>query len=455
MINIFSITSDQISLATELCDVKETDTVKKEQAYKADHLYRSLKKKPDFLKVHKEIQPKIIDGCYEDPLSFFSNPKRIIYLSRWVLRITPFIDLLETAAHLPIERSKEDFEGFINDIFERYLSTLKSIHLKIPKDINMLRDIDIKNATEISKKIQEAVKKYFEGYPSPAFKNIEDIFHSNLFPQGYLNKQMTILDRRGGRLYKMRTGTGHAFTAKEMFHIPFEKRGFVNTNRYSIPGLPCVYLGSSPLVCWEELNRPDLNTVQTSLFVKKSVSYLDFSTPPGALLELLIGKFNFNGFSDDDNDNMKEIYKDLISHIVVWPLMAACSIKVKHPKDSFKPEYIIPQLLLQWVRESTFDGISYFSTKLDNYTLDTAKLYTNYAFPAQEHKKTGHCPKLWSKLKSSDAIPWQTFQIYKDSPSAMPNEEAINVEFELVNGLALRYSKTDFSKLESLLINQG
>ena len=145
-------------------------------------------------------------------------------------------------------------------------------------------------------------------------------------PEEYLYKNLIIQDSSINTLYKMRVGTNHTYTSDEMFHIPFNLRGLVSTNRYSIPGLPCVYLGSSPLTCWEELNKPDLNTIQTSLYITKDIRYMDLSTPPGAAINNIISFHSFNGISDR---GMKNKYKELISYIVVWPLMAACSIRVK------------------------------------------------------------------------------------------------------------------------------
>ncbi|MFH4351795.1 hypothetical protein WAJ70_22165, partial [Acinetobacter baumannii] len=57
---------------------------------------------------------------------------------------------------------------------------------------------------------------------------------------------------------------------------------------------------------------------------------------------------------------------EVISYLIIWPLMAACSVRVKNTTNTFKPEYIIPQLLLQFIRyDEFFDGVSYFSTKVD------------------------------------------------------------------------------------------
>ena len=58
---------------------------------------------------------------------------------------------------------------------------------------------------------------------------------------------------------------------------------------------------------------------------------------------------------------MKKI-KYLLKYICTYPLRAACSVIVEHPGSSFIEEYVIPQLLLQWViNDDDFDGIRYES----------------------------------------------------------------------------------------------
>ena len=46
------------------------------------------------------------------------------------------------------------------------------------------------------------------------------------------------------------------FSAEEMLHIPFNKRHIVKSERFSIPGLPCLYLGNSSYACWVEMGCP-------------------------------------------------------------------------------------------------------------------------------------------------------------------------------------------------------
>lgn len=41
-----------------------------------------------------------------------------------------------------------------------------------------------------------------------------------------------------------------------MLHIPFNKRELIKTQRFSISGVPCLYLGTTSYVCWLEMNKP-------------------------------------------------------------------------------------------------------------------------------------------------------------------------------------------------------
>lgn len=448
MDNISKLSKDQIKQAIKLFKIKESDIISNDQAKKAYELYVGLHKKPNFENGPDKVRPNPNESF---SVKYFKIPERITYLTRWVIKILPFIDLLSQVGNLPLQRTTDDFEGYIDEIFEKYLFALEDIYDEIT-EYNIIREIDLINVKVLSNEIKQSISEYYKGYPSEAYGVLEQVINSNLMSEGYLHSIMTIFDTIVEPLYKMRQGNDYVYSEEEMFHIPFNKRGLVSTNRYSIPGLPCVYLGSTPLTCWEELSKPNLDSVQTSLFIKKDVSYLDLSTPPKAIIGRLIEAHQANGTSENE---MEKIYKHLTSYIVLWPLMAACSIRVKNAKDSFKPEYIFPQLLLQWIRRSDFDGVCYFSTKISNYTMETAGLYRNFAFPVQDSKKAeGYCSILKEKFDITDAVPWQVFQIYKGSSFAEPNKEAIKAEVELVQGMSLLYSNTDFSRLENFLIQK-
>ncbi|QWH88394.1 hypothetical protein EXW29_09430 [Bacillus toyonensis] len=451
MIKILKLSIEIINKAIELSDIKKDTVVIDKQAKLAFNLYMELYEKPNFIKGPQSIRPPFIDEKNYQPLSvnFFKEPQRIIYLRRWILKLLPVIDLFSQVGKLPLTRKKEDFEVYLQDVFNKYNSMLEEIHRIIPSKYNLINDWTLKNARNLCDKIIHSIQEYYRGFPAKAFNELKIGLINNLSNAGHFDNIIKLPNFTNELFYKMREGTNHKFSSDEMFHIPMELRGRASTNRYSIPGLPCVYLGSSPLTCWEELNKPDLNTIQTSLFVSNSINYLDLSTPPVVFINNLISKYHNYG-----TVNMQKIYDEVISYILLWPLMAACSIRVKNIKDTFKPEYIIPQLLLQFIRQSGFiHGVSYFSTKIENYTVDAAELYRNFAFPVKGEAKEGQCPFLKKHFTITDGVPWNLFQMYKNTTFAMPNETKTQVKLEILRGMDIPYTATDFCILETFLIN--
>lgn len=438
MIYILTVSDLQIKTAIDLYKIIESEYISDEQAREAYVLYNGLHKKPDFRNI----------SVLEEPSSFifFKEYQRIKFLRVWIVEILPYIDLLSGVGKLPLTRTCNDFEGYINGVFSDFLEELRNISNKIPAEYNLFKKNNFRQIEYLCESLLRSIEMYYKGFPAKAFNELRDGIIDNLSKEGRLDDFLKFPSETSEeKYYKMRVGTDHTFKKEEMFHIPFELRGKVATNRYSIPGIPCIYLGTSPLACWEELNKPELNTVQTSLFQTQSCTYLDLSTPPAIFIENIIHNYGILS---------KNLFKDICTYILVWPLKAACSIRVKYKDDTFKPEYIIPQLLLQFIRQvDAIDGISYFSTKIDNYSLEISEVYRNFAFPAQEKQKEGLCPKLKQMFEATDAVPWQTFELYKDSGHCVPlnAEEDKRYDVEFINGMRLLYTTTDFYKLENLL----
>ena len=166
------------------------------------------------------------------------------------------------------------------------------------------------------------------------------------------------------------------FSRKELFHIPFEDRGFASTNRYSLIGYPCLYLANSTFVAWEEM-RKNSKKYACSLFVNQI---------PLRFVELDATPFNYRTY---DNDNSK--YDDLIDYALLFPLIVACSLKVREHQDNhkFKSEYVIPQLLLESLR-GEFYGIRYRSTRIPDFT----EQCWNFAIPPKDIMDSGYCITL-------------------------------------------------------------
>ena len=186
------------------------------------------------------------------------------------------------------------------------------------------------------------------------------------------------------------------YTARELFHIPFSSRYMVSVQRYSYPGLPCLYLGSSQEVCAAELSS------ESDELVAAKIRY-HTSGPRYKILDLT------SLFDNCVTRLQEEIAERILKNI---PLVLVCSTVINYDliegdKIGFRQEYIFPQLLLEYVlnetllSEDTVLGIKYFSSKFDFISSwiddDFRKLQSmcNYVFPARETKSpTDYCTVL-------------------------------------------------------------
>lgn len=150
------------------------------------------------------------------------------------------------------------------------------------------------------------------------------------------------------------------FERNEMFHIPLNKNHLIGTERYSMPGYPCLYLATQIELCWYECGQP--NEFYISKFgipdeEDNSLKLIDFSEKLCELKHSFICWFN----NEKDKDKVRNY---LLKYLYTYPLRAACSVTVEHRDGRFKEEYIIPQLLLQWIRkDKDFYGVKYESCK--------------------------------------------------------------------------------------------
>lgn len=187
----------------------------------------------------------------------------------------------------------------------------------------------------------------------------------------------------GSIFYRMRKASNYdRFEDEEMFHIPFEKNYLIKNERFSISGFPSFYLGKSVYVCWEEMGRPDFEHANVAVFTNQvDCTVINLCMPMQA--------------------------EDIMDSLFTLPMILCSSLPVLHPEQDFKPEYIIPQLLMQCLvrynKESgkTIDGIKYDSIHkydgksfYDYHEKGMASIYENYVFPVRHVYDEGHCPFL-------------------------------------------------------------
>lgn len=352
--------------------------------------------------------------------------------------------LTHSTASLPKQRQGTDLVEFVREANKKYLQLVEDLDTSehLGSDINSNK-IKIQDLCDT---IAQCIAEYRSGLLHKAFQSLDhamtsiknELTHLASGDVDHTNKKM--------RMFRFRIGAMQHYQRNEMFHIPFEKRHLVATQRYSIPGLPALYLGGSTWCCWEEMNRPNFSDIHVCEFRMKPdarLRILDFGYRPTHIA--LIAK-GINQQSDQQLKNFVSAYA------ICWPLIAACSLIAEDKKNGpchFVHEYIIPQLLLQWIRANQdWDGIRYFSTRIGQST-ERPGASTNFVFPAQSTGNlSGHCDVLKAKFQMTPPLPWVTI-ISTNLRSDMSGVGSWTMN--VTDGVSVAYNQTEFGRCEAKL----
>jgi hypothetical protein len=345
---------------------------------------------------------------------------------------------------LPKERpANKDFIKYIHDENNKFVQSIESLtgDDKLTQKILDSKKLILEQILAIEKAIEE----YFSGQPGKAYTVIEKFIEANkkAFSKLYT---LRINSAHLEGLFRIRSQDKGDFTRRQMFHIPFELRHKIISQRYSIPGYPCLYLGSSIYTCWNELQCPSFDDVYIARFVLDSkLRILDLGLTPANMVDLA------RLFAKTNKENDKKLFDYIYSKILFFPLLAACSIKVLYENEPFKPEYILPQIVLQYVRSHAeyIDGIRFFSMHSDQKD-HNKRQECNYVFPVRTNCTKGICEELSKKFKMTNVLSWQTSRSVK-LPIDMDIKKVPDDKIKLAKGLPRDYSMTEFAELESKL----
>jgi hypothetical protein len=316
----------------------------------------------------------------------------------------------EVVKLVPLKADSDDFRARLSKTFKEYKDKIAKLDLK-DQPVNW-KDIT-KRVEQLCEAIERALRKEREGTRHSAYsaiKNQLDGLNRNgkTIIQGLAYSQMVLRIPKGDNFYRMRIVNleeRHNLFPKDMFHIPLDKRGIVSTQRYSVPGYPCLYLSKSVYGCWEEMGRPDFGTTMVSRFQSKEAFYV---------LDLRIPSL------DTWQNNMVDCIK-------FFPLVIATMMQTSNIGDTYKPEYTISQLLTEWVishnrdrkkdtNEKNIIGILYTSSQKNGDFNYPDYCNDNYAIPVLKplEKKHIHCPKL-AKIFSLSKPTYYDLEVLKNS----------------------------------------
>ena len=300
---------------------------------------------------------------------------------------------------LPIRWGDGDFYAEADGLFSRYQTAVRR-QFPSRKAENAAFQAQLARVCEL---VLDALGESLHGLPARAYARVKELM--GLLEQSPLYANVAELEPSALTtgpvpLYRVvRVEENKVFPRKRIFHPPYSLRRRIATNRYSIAGFPSLYLATTVELADLENGlfshrqpaiaaRFSLNTnyIRT---IEQSIRILDLSWTPQALADPGSAekiKENRKRFEDlvDASDRISGSSAKVLCaperYLLRYPLLAACSyIRVK--REGFAPEYILPQLLTQWLRQeldAELVGIKYFSC----YTEHAATLGANYCFPA-------------------------------------------------------------------------
>lgn len=232
---------------------------------------------------------------------------------------------------------------------------------------------------ELVKKIR-FLNKNIKGSSNPkvdfnAFKRLYEFFFDR---NGKIrdNKMLYRLDTNTN-FYRMRSAEGYkVYDRKEIFQIGGEKRCLTSKLRFSDDGHPCLYLGSSVYIAWEEVRRASFDMVNFARFRNtRQLSVLD-----------LIVRTRCSNLTD----------------FVMSYLCLLTSAKVEDD-DKYKYRYEVSGILMKLLQNSiankgNVDGIKYVSSRqFDGKDIDIKdrSVMMAYVFPPKQAADQG--PDQWLK----------------------------------------------------------
>ena len=334
--------------------------------------------------------------------------------------------------------SCKDFEAYFGSRLDGFLTLIEKLKPDFVSD-----EVHQRKHTIISfcNELRHSLRSSFQGHSSEAYKHFDTAMKSILPDMPNVTFEVTTQTDLG-ILYRVRQTLSASLQTAEMFHLPFELRHLVATQRYSIPGLPCLYLAGSLYTCWEEMGRPPFHELQcAALWVKpgKRMKVFNLTNTPASLLLQVTPP------------GLVKNHPFFISQIAIWPLVFACSIKVKHRNAPFKPEYVIPQMALQWVTHNhEVDGLAYFSTHVRAVCKEHQMPVCNLVVPAKQIRPTGRCEQLCDIFKMTDPLGWQMLSAVNIGEGTS-GESIPTYSLEFIEGVEEPYCKTEFGMVQRKL----
>jgi hypothetical protein len=349
---------------------------------------------------------------------------------------------------LPIKVENDcDYKNTLMVVLDKYLKCIEgkvdiSVYEKTENNVSLIKEAIRHYYDANISKAKEAINNILKTYTSnnyivsalddsPAFRGITRVLPSPINSD---------LAKASLSFFKARTRK-KKYSREDFLHIPFNKRGLVATQRFSIAGVPCMYFGASSYVCWLELGKPeDTEFTVSSYQIPKKIKILNLAITQGLV----------NGFSQQNQHSLIEFF----------PLVIATSFSVSEDNRQFKSEYIISQLIMQSLADIGIDGVAYISKRIEhnNPSIQTGNenfpSCVNLAIPMKNDNKEVYS-KFARDIRLSEPINFDKYLESNPNPSGSKVSYANLFEYSTVthNGEGVNYSTLPYSRVDNYLVN--
>ena len=225
---------------------------------------------------------------------------------------------------------------------------------------------------------------------------------------------------------------------EELYPLSSSMLSFCSAQRYSLAGIPCLYLATTTYCCWMEIGRPEEFSAS---------SYKP--TESGKKLRILNLAFS--------QRQMHNLGKDSRAAYLLFPLVMAVSVAAKNPRAdaNFRPEYTISHLVMRCLREFGIDGVAYCSSRIDDVlgfphtinlaipVFDETKTFADFVItdPGTFSPQKRQCK---GEGKQSEKSYLNKFYIKEDDV----------LSYISCYGCAIHYLKTSFSEIDDSLVGK-
>lgn len=328
----------------------------------------------------------------------------------------------DNAVHEILEQHLKEYVKDLNEC-------LKETNTCLNDEFKTILNEKIEFIEDICNRVVYMSKLYREGNIRESYEKSEKVFDD-------LSEYFTCIKLSSDCIYyRIRKGDDIKKKKSELFHIIDKRRNLINSYRYSILGFPCLYLAEGCELAWFECGMPSQFSYCEMKVEKDKFTLIDFTEQPHNLKINIINSI-INLENNKNIEEKKRTYHDLLRYIITYPLVISCSLKVEKRDDVFVEEYVIPQMLMQWVKNcNKFDGIRYKSSL--NANLVNGFGANNIVLVVEDFREDGLDKKLAENIRISDIGYFNVNEYFEKVKEDLKNL----IEFK--NKLKLGLSKTN------------